>query len=80
MHGYVIYSGKMIDDLGLPESCNKFPAYSYFTGEAKGVSEDVKYRLYLGICFSSKCNSNDIENNLGNDLSTQASSQAKSST
>ena len=61
VHGYVLYSGKMVDDLGLPYTCLKYPNYSYFTGEVAGIQDDVKYRAYLGVCFSSKCTVEDID-------------------
>ena len=65
VHGYVLYSGKMADDLGLPESCLKYDNYRYFTGELIGISEEVKYRGYLGVCFSEKCSTSDMDVNAG---------------
>ena len=67
----MLYSGKMADDLGLPESCNKQPNYRYFTGELLGTSETVKYRGYLGVCFSERCTVEDMDQNAGNKFITQ---------
>jgi hypothetical protein len=32
--GYVLFSGKMVNDLGLPESCLKNDNYRYFTAHS----------------------------------------------
>jgi hypothetical protein len=39
VHGYVLYSGKMINDLGLPDACDKYENYRYFTGQVHGQGE-----------------------------------------
>jgi hypothetical protein len=39
VHGYVAFSGKIVDDLGLPNSCVKNPTYHYFTGKIDAAGE-----------------------------------------
>lgn len=70
VHGYVLYSGKMMEDLGLPESCNKHANYKYFTGVVKATDDEVEYRAYMGVCFSSKCSAEDIDRNSGTSAPT----------
>jgi len=60
VHGYVLYSGKMINDLGLPDACHKYENYRYFTGEVHGQGDQFEHRGYLGLCFSSECKAEDM--------------------
>lgn len=58
----------MVNDLGLPDACHKYPNYRYFTGEVHGQGEEFEHRGYLGLCFSSECTTNDMNEHAGNNV------------
>ena len=62
---YTTSSGKLVDDLGLPNTCVKNPARAYFTAEINAAGVENEYRAYLGVCFSSKCDEKDMNQNGG---------------
>lgn len=42
--------------MGFPNTCVKNSNNSYFTAEVDAYGEENEYTVYLGICFTSKCN------------------------
>lgn len=80
MHGYLAFSGKIIDDLGLPNSCVKNSTYHYFTGKIDAAGEENDYVAYLGLCFSAICSTADMDRNGGNYSPRQLLSSIRSST
>ena len=46
--------------MGFPNTCVKNPNNSYFTAEVDAYGEENEYTAYLGICFTSKCNTDEM--------------------
>lgn len=57
---YALNSGKLVDDLGFPKTCLNSPSRAYFTGKLDAEGTESEYTVYLGICFTSKCNTQEM--------------------
>lgn len=71
MVGYLALSGKQLNDLGFPTTCQKQPTYRYFTSQL-----EIPYQHspgFLGVCFSTKCDSKDMNQYGGTPSPTQLS-------
>lgn len=56
MTPYLILSGKSIDDLGFPGSCEQDDEkYRYSTVEVTIETNETEYTGYLGFCFVAYC-------------------------
>lgn len=55
----------MVNDLGLPDSCIKNANYRFFTAHSETSYNDAEYHNFLGVCFSSKCDTETMDQNSG---------------
>jgi len=56
MMPFLVLSGKSIDDLGFPGSCEEDEhGYAYSTVEVSIMTDPTEYTGYLGFCFPSMC-------------------------